>query len=378
MGQLPASEGTRMREFIQVLTNEIDATKRDGGSGSMVFDRQFVRQDGPCFIYAFSTESILGIIDEAPTEVEVAGQRVGGYIVSVQGTEVVVGIEHDFGLVIREARLITERWRLLKELKDRFEQILAGQRTINTSLAQKLFEITAKRKVGISSARLALPTTAYIPNADPQEAVHKALGSDISFIWGPPGTGKTDTIGFLATALLERHQLLLVVSHTNIAIDNAIQSVAKLLQSSPLYHEGKLLRLGTIAKDDLSASFFMVTIEGRVEPLGRSLKEYQRRCDEQLRQTQQEHMLLQETTTILAQAEAACQQRERNKMNLARANHELAAAQVRLAHVATQLHKCQTQLARARSVGALKRFFLKLDPIRIQSQITNTFVCFEQ
>ncbi len=65
MGQLPASEDTRMREFIQVLTNEIDATKRDGGSGSMVFDRQFVRQDGPCFIYAFSTESILGIIDEA-------------------------------------------------------------------------------------------------------------------------------------------------------------------------------------------------------------------------------------------------------------------------------------------------------------------------
>jgi hypothetical protein len=59
MGQLPASEDTRIREFIQVLTNEIDATKRDGGSGSMVFDRQFVRQDGPCFVYAFSTESIL-------------------------------------------------------------------------------------------------------------------------------------------------------------------------------------------------------------------------------------------------------------------------------------------------------------------------------
>jgi hypothetical protein len=105
-----------------------------------------------------------------------------------------------------------------------------------------------------------------------------------------------------------------------------------------------------------------------ISVLGRSLKEYQRRCDEQLRQTQQEHMLLQETTTILAQAEAACQQRERNKMNLARANHELAAAQVRLAHVATQLRKCQALLARARYVGALKRFFLKLDPIRIQAK----------
>jgi hypothetical protein len=36
MGQLSASEDTRIREFIQVLTDEIDVTKRDGGSGSTV------------------------------------------------------------------------------------------------------------------------------------------------------------------------------------------------------------------------------------------------------------------------------------------------------------------------------------------------------
>ncbi len=43
MGQLPASEDTHIREFIQALTDETDATKRDGGSGSTVFDGQFVR-----------------------------------------------------------------------------------------------------------------------------------------------------------------------------------------------------------------------------------------------------------------------------------------------------------------------------------------------
>jgi len=50
MGQLPAGENTRIREFIQTLTNEIDATKRDSGSGSTVFDGQFVLQDGPSFV----------------------------------------------------------------------------------------------------------------------------------------------------------------------------------------------------------------------------------------------------------------------------------------------------------------------------------------
>jgi hypothetical protein len=59
MGQLPAGKDMRIREFIQVLTDEIDVTERDGGSGSTVFDGQLVRQDGPCVVYAFSTESIL-------------------------------------------------------------------------------------------------------------------------------------------------------------------------------------------------------------------------------------------------------------------------------------------------------------------------------
>ena len=59
MGQLPASEDACIHEFIRAFPNEIDATKRDGGSGSTVFDGQFVWQDGPCFVYALSTESIL-------------------------------------------------------------------------------------------------------------------------------------------------------------------------------------------------------------------------------------------------------------------------------------------------------------------------------
>ena len=49
MNQLPASVNTRIHEFIQAITDEIDAT-RDGGSGSTVFDGQFVQQDGPCFV----------------------------------------------------------------------------------------------------------------------------------------------------------------------------------------------------------------------------------------------------------------------------------------------------------------------------------------
>jgi hypothetical protein len=59
MGQLPASAGTRMREFLQAFTqaftDEIDATKRDGGCGSPVGSVHCGRQDNPYFVSAFST-----------------------------------------------------------------------------------------------------------------------------------------------------------------------------------------------------------------------------------------------------------------------------------------------------------------------------------
>jgi len=182
-GSIPPSEQTRIQEFVQALTDEIETIKRGGGGSILtVFDGRFVRQDGPLFIYVFSAENVLVLMDEAPAEVEVSGQRFNGQIVSVQGTEVAVGIEHNFGPVIKEARLITNLWYLLQALKDRFEDILSGQRTISTSLPQKLFG-TIAGTIGTSHEPLDLPAADYNPNDDQKEAIRKALGSDVSFIW---------------------------------------------------------------------------------------------------------------------------------------------------------------------------------------------------
>jgi KaiC/GvpD/RAD55 family RecA-like ATPase len=48
----------------------------------------------------------------------------------------------------------------------------------------------------------------------------------MNVIWGPPGTGKTTvTVDAIAQLVRERHSVLLV-SNTNVAVDNAVQAAA--------------------------------------------------------------------------------------------------------------------------------------------------------
>jgi len=50
-------------------------------------------------------------------------------------------------------------------------------------------------------------------------ALGSSLGRDITFIWGPPGTGKTQTIGSIGEQLYRRRRSVLLVSHMNTAVD---------------------------------------------------------------------------------------------------------------------------------------------------------------
>lgn len=54
-------------------------------------------------------------------------------------------------------------------------------------------------------------------------AIISALSNDITYIWGPPGTGKTTVIGQIIDELYKHNRSVLVVSHTNTAVDGAIE-----------------------------------------------------------------------------------------------------------------------------------------------------------
>lgn len=75
------------------------------------------------------------------------------------------------------------------------------------------------------------PATARL-NDDQRAAVARALGSPATFVFGPPGTGKTHTLGALVAEWAQRQGLrVLVTAHTNTAVDTALRAVVGAVSS---------------------------------------------------------------------------------------------------------------------------------------------------
>jgi hypothetical protein len=86
---------------------------------------------------------------------------------------------------------------------------------------------------------------------DPSQlsVIQKCLGADISFIWGPPGTGKTYTLGKLIAQAALAGKRIIATSIANVAVDNLAMQVLRALEGAGaagqnLLSSGHVIRFG--------------------------------------------------------------------------------------------------------------------------------------
>jgi hypothetical protein len=79
-------------------------------------------------------------------------------------------------------------------------------------------------------------------NEEQAHAVEEMAVTPLHFLWGPPGTGKTTTVGAAVARWLRERKRVLVVSTSNAAVDVALRAVLKNLQPG---EKKAVLRLGT-------------------------------------------------------------------------------------------------------------------------------------
>ena len=77
-----------------------------------------------------------------------------------------------------------------------------------------------------------------------RRAVQLCADSNCAFVWGPPGTGKTTTLGHIVVEQLAQGQRILVTSTTNAAVDQALAKLAELRSADDVFERGEVLRLG--------------------------------------------------------------------------------------------------------------------------------------
>jgi|SRR5699024_4667456 len=59
-------------------------------------------------------------------------------------------------------------------------------------------------------------------NAAQHRAVQRALGCDVTYLWGPPGTGKTEVVSRIVEGYARRGFRVLFTAPTNVAVDQAL------------------------------------------------------------------------------------------------------------------------------------------------------------
>jgi len=83
-----------------------------------------------------------------------------------------------------------------------------------------------------------------------------AQKNPITVIWGPPGTGKTHTLSQIAIDFCAEKKNLLILSHSNVSVDGAINNIIKILKdesSEAVVDRGYILRYGYVKDTELAS-----------------------------------------------------------------------------------------------------------------------------
>ncbi len=97
-----------------------------------------------------------------------------------------------------------------------------------------------------------------------REALVNAEAQSFHMIWGPPGTGKTATLGRVVDLLSRGKDLrVMVLAHANVAVDEAMIRVARAMAQTTLLEEGRILRVGNPRRQEVIDHPFL-TVDAHV------------------------------------------------------------------------------------------------------------------
>jgi superfamily I DNA and/or RNA helicase/ssDNA-binding Zn-finger/Zn-ribbon topoisomerase 1 len=355
-------------EFQQALTDDIKALKEgQGGQRILVQNGELVGHYSGRFLYRFYVDVDLTIPDDSPAQAIIETEVLTAHIVSVGPNEITLAFDKDFGASIPQAIIQTAPWFLLEQLRARLEEVRAKKLFFNFQNALKLFGFVEPTLTNVRPVQEAVTTKIDLPSKQ-AEALSRSLSQEVTFIWGPPGTGKTKTIAAIIDSFISANKVVLLTAHTNAAVDEALVKLAETLSNKSLLEDGKIVRYGTPSRNEavLKQMAFDEIVARKTAPLIKAkaaLEEKVKGLEKQLGQLT-DLIELNEKLTRVAQEEIALQD------GLARIEGLFSELKKQLQDVRESLKRLEEQLEKAKKAGFLTRVLTGLHPERIERQIT--------
>jgi hypothetical protein len=261
-----------IEEMLLALEANIEYLRQEGYSQLWVKNGQFLNSVGDNHIYEFTLEYLQNIDPDTDVEVRISNESVNGRVIAISERNIQIALERHVGPTIPQAKLIISSYYLLQLLCEKLKEVKNGNIRLS-DLAEKTFKLKPAQVSLAEDYQIADSSVPHSLNPSQQEALRLALGSEVSFIWGPPGTGKTKTIAGITEEFFAQDKSVLLIAHTNVATDHAMKGVVEHLggKSNVDYCDGKLLREGNIQMEGLK-EYEMVILANVLEVKGRPIK----------------------------------------------------------------------------------------------------------
>lgn len=114
-----------------------------------------------------------------------------------------------------------------------------------------------------------------------KSAFNASIKNDITFIWGPPGTGKSHTLATLIHALFESKDNTLVCCISNVAVDQLINKLVKVLNENNIIpSHGQIYRAGKSTDEEVISTDYLFPNDAKTIEYRRQLSEISQRIKE--------------------------------------------------------------------------------------------------
>ena len=190
---------------------------------------------------------------EDQVEIQVDQRRIEGTIASIGAGHLILALKEDIGDEVSSAVLLIYTTAFLEALKEKIEAVNKGEIMLNRTLADAVVQPGPLPK---------RPTHPIQANGgseldDSQRIAYQtALREALTFIWGPPGCGKTMTLSEIVRSAFDGGERTLICSNTNKAVDQVLYKICEALtHEHPAMEGGKVVRLGRIADDKLASEY---------------------------------------------------------------------------------------------------------------------------
>ncbi|MFN0196674.1 MAG: AAA domain-containing protein, partial [Planctomycetaceae bacterium] len=257
----------KYRVALAALIHEM-RTRRTGHQRFPLEDGVCIPTDARGTSYQFNFDEEANIFEGAKIELIVGGRVVKGVLTAIMDKAIIVTLQEDFGEYISLCILRIDNTALLQALHDRIGDIENG--TVDPFHAEIAANVLENNNSNVRTDQpldVHWPWDSQRPTKNQQRFLETALANQVSWLWGPPGTGKTDTLAALTQLLYENNKRVLICSNTNQAVDQLLLKLCQKLKETndAALANGCILRLGRI-EDELNKRFGnCITLQSVVE-----------------------------------------------------------------------------------------------------------------